>query len=180
MAIVKMILATTLPERTDKGLCGVIGVDGKLPWNLKGDLKRFKKLTTGCTVIMGNGTYKSLGSVPLPDRDNLIISNKEKGKNYVTLDYVKEYLIRSLEADTNETIWIIGGESIFDSLINFVSEIELTVLCIPKISLNIKKDSVVSYGPIISDKVWNTDEPKAMRIDPDTGMVYYYHKLIRK
>ena len=44
---------------------GVIGVDGKLPRHYSEDLQRFKAMTAGCPVIMGRGTYESIGK-PLP------------------------------------------------------------------------------------------------------------------
>jgi dihydrofolate reductase len=54
----------------------VIGRDGALPWRLPSDLRRFRELTTGHTVLMGRRTYESLpdGFRPLPDRRNLVLS----------------------------------------------------------------------------------------------------------
>ena len=53
---------------------GVIGQDGKLPWQLKEDMKRFKALTWGNTVIMGANTYREIGK-PLDGRFNIIVSS---------------------------------------------------------------------------------------------------------
>ena len=55
---------------------GVIGRDGGLPWHLPADLKHFKQLTSGHTVVMGRRTYESLPDRfrPLPDRRNLVLS----------------------------------------------------------------------------------------------------------
>ena len=52
----------------------VIGKDNKLIWHLPEDLKRFKKLTTGHTIIMGRKTFESLGRV-LPNRKHIVITN---------------------------------------------------------------------------------------------------------
>jgi dihydrofolate reductase len=54
----------------------VIGRDGGLPWRLPGDLRRFKELTTGGTVVMGRKTWDSLPPrfKPLPDRENVVVS----------------------------------------------------------------------------------------------------------
>ena len=54
----------------------VIGRDGGLPWRLPGDLKRFRELTTGHTVVMGRRTYESLPDAfrPLPVRRNVVVS----------------------------------------------------------------------------------------------------------
>ena len=51
----------------------VIGRDNRLPWHLPADLKRFKQLTTGHTVIMGRKTHESIGK-PLPQRRNIIVT----------------------------------------------------------------------------------------------------------
>jgi dihydrofolate reductase len=55
----------------------VIGRDGGLPWRLPGDLKRFRALTTGQTVVMGRRTYESLPDAfrPLPDRRNVVLTS---------------------------------------------------------------------------------------------------------
>jgi dihydrofolate reductase len=53
---------------------GVIGHDGKMPWRLSTDLKRFKKITMGLPIIMGRHTWESLPGV-LPGRLNIIITS---------------------------------------------------------------------------------------------------------
>jgi len=52
---------------------GVIGAGGKLPWRLPEDLRHFKALTLGHPVIMGRGTWESLGK-PLPGRENIVVT----------------------------------------------------------------------------------------------------------
>ena len=52
-----------------------IGKDGKIPWNIKGEKKQFKELTTGNIVIMGRKTYEEIGK-PLPNRRNIDINNE--------------------------------------------------------------------------------------------------------
>ena len=54
---------------------GVIGANGRLPWQLPEDLKHFKRLTLGHPVIMGRRTWESLGK-PLPGRDNIVVSGQ--------------------------------------------------------------------------------------------------------
>jgi dihydrofolate reductase len=62
----------------------VIGKDGKIPWHLSEDLKRFRFLTENHVVIMGQKTFESLNSVPLQNRFNIILTNNYKiiVKNY--------------------------------------------------------------------------------------------------
>ncbi len=57
-----------------------IGRDGGLPWHLPADMKRFRELTTGHTVVMGRKTFESLPDAyrPLPDRRNLVLSRNPR------------------------------------------------------------------------------------------------------
>ena len=64
----KIIIIAALNENR------VIGKDGKLPWHISDDLKRFKSLTVGHTVLMGRKTYESIGK-PLPNRRNVVITS---------------------------------------------------------------------------------------------------------
>ena len=85
----------------------VIGVAGDLPWRLPDDLKRFKALTLGQTILMGRKTWTSLGR-PLPDRDNRVLSR--------TPDFapdgarVFDQLDDALAHPQGEAVWVIGGE----------------------------------------------------------------------
>ena len=63
----KGILVAVSPE-------GIIGKDNSIPWHYSTDLKRFKRLTLGKTVIMGRRTWESLPVKPLPDRRNIVIT----------------------------------------------------------------------------------------------------------
>ena len=53
-----------------------IGIDGALPWHLSADLKRFRQLTSGHTIIMGRKTWDSIGK-PLPNRHNIVITRTQ-------------------------------------------------------------------------------------------------------
>ncbi len=70
----------------------VIGKDNKLIWHLPEDLKRFKNLTTGHTIIMGRKTFESLGRV-LPNRKHIVLTNnsnmKIEDENVEVIDDVK-------------------------------------------------------------------------------------------
>ncbi len=105
-------------------LNNVIGNKNKLIWKLSDDLKRFKELTTGHSIIMGRKTFDSLSN-PLPNRDNIVIT---RSSNYSNPDIKVcssiEDAIRLTEADTQP--FIIGGGEIYSQTINMVDKIELT------------------------------------------------------
>ena len=96
----------------------IIGIDGKLPWNIPSDLKRFKQLTLGKTIIMGRKTFESIGR-PLPNRKNIILSSQMN--NPLAVKNVSDALQQSVGE-----IMIIGGESIYNAFLPFASKMYIT------------------------------------------------------
>lgn len=104
-----------------------IGIEGKMPWHLSEDLKRFSDLTRGQIVIMGRKTFESIGSSPLPNRMNIVISRDSHVSTLNHLRYVQSVAdaIGLAIALTDPTQWdriygpcpvkkfVIGGEAIF-------------------------------------------------------------------
>ena len=90
----------------------VIGRENQIPWHLPEDLRRFKKITMGCPVIMGRKTYESIGRL-LPGRVNCIIT-RQKGLEISGAVVVgswqeaKEYF-----SQTTQEVFVIGGSEIY-------------------------------------------------------------------
>ena len=105
-------------------LNGVIGKDGDLPWRLSEDLKWFKKITTGHTILMGRKTWESLGR-PLPNRRNLVLSRSMKPSDGMEV-------IRSIDAlddlALKSDLFVIGGGEIYRQLLTDCSELYLTTV----------------------------------------------------
>ena len=102
----------------------VIGKDNDMPWHLSDDLKNFKKVTMGSTIIMGRLTYESIGK-PLPKRKNIVLSRKLKDPNLLVFDNLDNAL--STLKDERE-IFIIGGEDIYCQTVNRANKIYLTTI----------------------------------------------------
>lgn len=103
----------------------VIGRDNQLPWHLPADLKYFKTLTTGHTIVMGRNTYDSIGK-PLPNRENVVITrNADFNPAGVKVVHSLEDALKYCSLKEEE-VFIIGGDSIYRQAINFVSKIYLT------------------------------------------------------
>ena len=98
----------------------VIGVDGKLPWHYPADLKRFKRLTSGTTIIMGRATYESIGR-PLPNRRNLVISQTTQAAGVETFASIDSAL-----ATCDQAVWFIGGARIFNQAFTLCDVIDVT------------------------------------------------------
>lgn len=102
---------------------GIIGDDNKLPWHFSEDLKNFKKLTTGQTVIMGRKTYESIGR-PLPNRKNFVLSRSEQNPaDEVTYFQSIEDAVQAIET---EDAFIIGGEDLFRQTFGLIDGIYLS------------------------------------------------------
>jgi dihydrofolate reductase len=89
----------------------VIGRGGRLPWHLPPDLKRFKALTTGHTIIMGRRTFESIGK-PLPQRRSIVITRNPAWRAQGV--EVANNLNQALAMAKNEDeVFVIGGAEIF-------------------------------------------------------------------
>ena len=102
----------------------VIGFDNKLIWNIPKDLKRFKELTQGHSVIMGRKTFESLPN-PLPNRRNIVVTrNKDYSPEGIEVLSSIEDALDVCREDLQP--FIIGGGEIYSQTINLVDKIELT------------------------------------------------------
>lgn len=99
-----------------------IGKDNKLLWHLPEDLKRFKQLTTGSTIVMGRKTYESIGK-PLPNRRNVILSRSGfTAPDCLTYSNIEDVV--SLYPDA----WVIGGAEIYSIFLPYITEVYLTLV----------------------------------------------------
>ena len=103
-----------------------IGDKGNLLWHLSSDLKRFKAITTGHTIIMGRKTYDSLPNGALPNRRNIVISRQLKSlKDAEVYSYIDE----ALKATSDEDIvYIIGGGEIYKKTFPRADELHITLV----------------------------------------------------
>ena len=102
----------------------MIGKDGTLPWNLPRDLRRFKEISLGKTVVMGRKTHQSIGRV-LPERKNVVISSNPRLVDSDCLSFSSlRTALKALEGD--KEVFIIGGESIYRESIPLADKIYLT------------------------------------------------------
>lgn len=103
----------------------VIGKDGQIPWHLSEDLRHFKEITSGHTVIMGRRTFESIGRI-LPNRTNIMVSStfdkeveglKVAGSLQEALSFVK-----------SGVAMIIGGARMYQEALPLASTLHLTVI----------------------------------------------------
>lgn len=142
----------------------VIGHENALPWHIRSDLKRFRKITTGHVVIMGRNTYDSIGK-PLPNRTNIVVTRSPHLANFSETDFYSETQIiytNTLEdtlffADIisichdNKDIFVIGGQGMYQLFDRFVNKVYLT-----EVMAEVKGDAFfpMKFPP----KIWKTLE----------------------
>ena len=102
---------------------GVIGRDGRLPWHLPADLKRFKALTMGSAIIMGRRTFDSLPGL-LPGRRHIVLTRDPTWR--ADGAEVAHDVPEAIALAGDGPVSVIGGAEIFDLLLPLTTRIELT------------------------------------------------------
>jgi dihydrofolate reductase len=149
-----------------------IGANNSLLWKLPNDMKRFRKLTTGHTVIMGRKTFESLPNGALPNRTNVVITkNKEatfencKVFNNIQ-DAIKEY-------NSGDEVFIIGGASIYSQTIDLADKLYVT-------QIHHLFGNADTFFPEINEDKWIMTEQEDFRNDDQHLYPYTFQTYIRK
>ncbi len=104
-----------------------IGSNNQLMWKISGDMKRFKELTTGHTVIMGRKTFESIGKT-LPNRTNIIITRQNILIPGALIANSLEQALKQAFLTEKEEIFIIGGGEIYKQSIQQADKIYATIV----------------------------------------------------
>jgi len=170
-----------------------IGKSNALLWNIKEDMAKFKRLTTGNknnAIIMGRKTYESLNNVNgLANRDNLILSkslniNKKNANNIVKTFETLQTLENFVKSKNYDEVWIIGGEQIYKLFLANHGE-QRTIFNINEIIITyIEKEFICdSYFPNLEDytKIYNLYFcSKNIVKTTDTSINYNVYDIIYK
>ena len=144
----------------------IIGKDNKLLWNLPEDLKHFKELTTGHTMIMGRKTFQSLGRV-LPNRKHIIFSQNPDFKvDDENVEVVHSLLQIQNLIEGKEEVFVIGGAMIYNFLMPYVKKMYVT---------EIEKDfDGDTFFPVIDNNIWKeTSREKGIKNEKN-NLDYYF------
>ncbi|GIP38363.1 dihydrofolate reductase [Paenibacillus sp. J31TS4] len=103
----------------------VIGADNKMPWRLPADLKHFRKVTLGHTILMGRKTFESIGK-PLDRRTNVILTSQRgyAPEGCVIVHSVEE----ALENIPEDGLYVIGGGEVFRQVLPYADEMWVTLI----------------------------------------------------
>jgi len=149
---------------------GVIGIDNRLPWRLPADLKRFKALTMGHTVIMGRKTWESLPDNfrPLPGRRNIVVTRD--GGYRAAGATVAASLPAAIAAAAGDEAFVIGGATLYAAALPLADRLELT-----EIDASFEGDT---WFPAIDPEQWR-EAAREMRHD-ESGFDYAFVTYARR
>jgi dihydrofolate reductase len=142
-----------------------IGNNNELLWHLPEDMKRFRKLTYGKTVIMGKKTWESLPKRPLPGRKNIVLTDVpgECINCSVTAYSVDDALSK---CEKGEEIFVIGGGSIYRQFMNIADRLYVTHVH--------KKAPADVFFPEIEQRTWKVIEKEEIKPENKEGIPYTY------
>ncbi len=133
-----------------------IGRNGELLCHLPEDLKHFKQLTTGHSIIMGRKTYESLPKGALPNRTNIVITS-DLAENYPECIVVRSVEEALAHCKDEEVVFIIGGGELYRSSLHIADKLYLT-------RIHHTFDDADTFFPIFDPDKWeltHNEEHKA-------------------
>lgn len=141
----------------------VIGKNNKLPWHFSSDLKHFKKLTSGQTVIMGRKTFESIGR-PLPERENFVLTRSVRPSPAAQNVRFFSSFEDALREVKTENAFIVGGADLFCQTIGGVNGIYLTC-----ISAEYEGDAFYPAIPASFEEI----SRHRLQSNPDVDVIFY-------
>lgn len=149
-----------------------IGYNNKLLYYLSADLKRFKSLTTGHTIIMGRRTFESLPKGALPNRRNIVLSRRkdaafEGAEVFASLDDA----LAATQPD--EDVFILGGESVYAEALPLAQRLYLT-------RVEDTPAAADAFFPPFDEADWRTEHSERHDADERNDMPYTFIDYCRK
>jgi dihydrofolate reductase len=142
-----------------------IGKNNELLWHISEDLKRFKNLTYGKTVVMGKKTWESLPKKPLPGRKNIVVTDLpgERFDGAVSAYSIEDSLNK---CEKGEEVFIIGGGSIYSQFMPLADRLYIT---------HVHKQAPADiYFPEIDPAVWKVTAKEEFKTTDEGSIPYTY------
>ncbi len=148
-----------------------IGKNNELLWHIPDDLKRFKRITMGQCILMGRNTWYSLPVRPLPDRTNIVLTDKQ-GESFegCTSVYSMEEAISKCQGDRE--LFIIGGGMVYRQFMEVADRLMIT---------HVHKDfDADTFFPEIDPAVWKVVDTEDHEPDKHNDFSWSYVTYLRK
>jgi dihydrofolate reductase len=148
-----------------------IGLKNELLWHLSDDMKRFRKLTSGHTVIMGKRTFESLPQRPLPNRRNLVITDIP-GEFIPACEMAYSIEDAMAKTENEKENFVIGGGSIYRQFLPYADKLYITWVH--------KSFEADTFFPKIELGEWDLLEKTDIPFREEIGFAYSYCTYKRK
>jgi dihydrofolate reductase len=148
-----------------------IGKDGKLPWRLSSDLKRFRELTMGHHMIVGRKTFESIGK-PLPGRQTIVVTRNPsfKADGCLVAGSVQAALALAQERGEPE-VFVIGGAEIYTQTLDAADRVYLT-----QVRAEVDADT---FFPELKREGW-TERQSAFQAADERNQYSFSFKLLER
>ncbi len=149
-----------------------IGMNGDLLCHLPADLKHFKEITTGCTVLMGERTFFSLPKHPLPNRRNIVLTDVA-GKTFEGAEAV--YSLDDLVAKVSpeEEAFVIGGGMVYRQMMPRADKLYIT-------HIHHSWEDADTFFPEIKESEWKQIAAERHEADENNPYAYTFAEYKRK
>ncbi|MBQ0142125.1 MAG: dihydrofolate reductase [Prevotellaceae bacterium] len=151
-----------------------IGLNNELLYKMPNDMKHFKEITTGHTILMGKNTFASFPKRPLPGRRNVVLAlpkeipdDKEGAEWFTSLE-------AALEATKNDgEIFVVGGAYVYEQCLNLADKLYLTIV-------NDEPLHADAFFPVVNFDEWQVISREEHSADDKHKFPFAFVELIRK
>lgn len=151
---------------------GAIGNKGGLLYYLPADLKHFKNLTTGHTIVMGRKTFESLPKGALPNRRNVVITRQaDYAAPGIEVFHSFEEALQACQTD--DEVYVIGGESVYEAALPQADRLCLT-------HIDAVPDEADTYFPTYNKEEWEEEIREHHEPDEKNKLAYDFVNYIRR
>lgn len=151
---------------------GVIGRDNQIPWHLRRDLRRFRRLTLGKPIIMGRKTFESIGR-PLPKRPNIVLTRQPDFTAVagILIAHTPADALELAQARLDETVevFVIGGTAVYRAFLPQADRIYLTL-----VEADIPGDTYFPELMSLDTAVWSEREHESYPPDPQNPYPHHF------
>lgn len=142
-----------------------IGRAGDIPWHIGDDLRYFKRITSGNTLIMGRRTWESIGCRPLKNRRNIVVSRTLAVQEGMEVATSLEAALQMAAADAE--VFIMGGGQLYREAMPLAERLYVT-------HVHTVIDDADTFFPVINPLCWSLTEISETFTDPESGLRYEF------
>ena len=142
-----------------------IGRAGDIPWHIGDDLRYFKRITSGNTLIMGRRTWESIGCRPLKNRRNIVVSRTLAAQEGLEVATSLEAALQMAAADAE--VFIMGGGQLYREAMPLAERLYVT-------HVHTVIDDADTFFPVINPLCWSLTEISETFTDPESGLSYEF------